>query len=156
MLRFDQGDFRFNYRSVGVIFKENQVLLHKRKTDSFWALPGGRVEFMESAPDTIKREMQEELGINILVERLLWIVESFFEYNDKSYHELASYFLISSDYNSDIYAQDQAFKGIEEDKALIFEWHEVETLDNIELYPNFLQKSLKSLPSVIEYIVHHG
>ncbi|HEY9635706.1 MAG TPA: NUDIX hydrolase [Coleofasciculaceae cyanobacterium] len=156
MLTFDEGDFRFNYRSVGVIFNRNQVLLHKSEKDSFWALPGGRVEFMESARDTIKREMQEELGINIGVERLLWIVENFFEYDDKSYHELAFYFLISSPSNSAFYAQTKSFKCIEEGSDLIFQWHQLEALEDIELYPKFLQKSLRSIPQVTQYIVHYG
>ncbi len=111
---------------------------------------------MEPASATIKREMQEELGIDIRIEKLLWIVENFFKYNDKSYHELAFYFLISSPSDSAFYAQTKSFKCLEEGSDLIFQWHEVEALETIELYPKFLQKSLKSLPQVTEYVVHYG
>jgi mutator protein MutT len=158
MLRFDQGDLRFNYRSVGVILNQNQVLIHKSQSqkDDFWALPGGRVEFGEPANETIKREMQEELGIDVCVERLLWVVENFFDYNGKSYHELGFYFLISTTTDSDIYAQVEAFDGIEKDNHLIFKWHEIEALEDIELHPKFLQSALKSLPEFTEYVVHYG
>ncbi|HEY9673998.1 MAG TPA: NUDIX hydrolase [Waterburya sp.] len=156
MLSFDQGDLRFNVRAVGVIFNQNQVLLHKLLSDRFWALPGGRVEFLEPARDTIKREMQEELGIDVRVEKLLWVVENFFKHNDKSYHEVGFYFLISSHSHPDLYTQAKAFKGIENDKHLIFQWHHVEALEDIELQPKFLQTSLKSLPQVTEYLVHYG
>jgi len=156
MLTFDRGDLCFNYRAVGVILSGDQVLIHKSERDSFWTLPGGRVEFMEPASDAIKREMLEELGIDICIEKLLWIVENFFKYNNKSYHELAFYFLISSSRDSTFYAQTQPFKGIEEGRDLIFQWHEVEALENIELYPKFLKKALKSIPQVTEYIVHYG
>jgi 8-oxo-dGTP pyrophosphatase MutT (NUDIX family) len=156
MLTFDQGDLRFNYRSVAVFLKGNQVLIHKSLSDRFWALPGGRVEFREPANETIKREMQEELGIDVCVERLLWVVESFFDYNEKSYHELALYFRISSPSNSAVYTETKAFEGIEKDKNLIFKWQEIEALKDIELYPKFLQSSLKSLPQFPEYIVNYG
>lgn len=156
MLSFDRGNLRFNVRAAGVIFQQNHVLLHKLISDSFWALPGGRVEFLEPAQETIKREMQEELGIDICVEKLLWVVENFFIRNDKSYHELGFYFLISSHSHPDFYTPIKAFKGIENDKHLIFQWHDVEALEDIELQPKFLQRALKSLPEVTQYIVHYG
>ena len=156
MLRFDQGNLRFNYRSVGVILHENQVLIHTSPKHNFWALPGGRVEFQEPANQTIKREMQEELGIDVCVERLLWVIESFFDHNRKSYHELGFYFLLSTTNNSAIYAQTKVFDGIEKDKEIIFKWHELEALENIDLRPNFLQSALKSLPEFTEYVVQYG
>lgn len=156
MLRFDQGNLRFNYRSVAVLLNGTKVLLHKSAKDNFWALPGGRVEFNEPANKTIKREMQEELGIDVCVERLLWVVENFFNYNEKSYHELGFYFLVSTPSTTAFHTAKQAFKGIEADKDLIFQWHEIEALNSIELHPKFLQNSLKSLPQFTEYVVHYG
>ncbi len=156
MLTFDRDNLRFNYRSVGVILTENQVLIHKLKSDRFWALPGGRVEFNEPASETIKREMQEELGIDICVERLLWVVENFYEYKGKSTHEIALYFLIAASSDWAFYAETKSFDGIEEGNHLIFQWHEIDALEDIELYPKFLQTSLKSLPQFPEYIVHYG
>ncbi len=156
MLSFDRGDLRFNVRVAGVIFNQNQVLLHKLLSDRFWALPGGRVEFLEPARDTIKREMQEELGIEVRVEKLLWVVDNFFQLNDKSYHELGFYFLISSHNHANFYTHSKAFKGIEQDKDLIFLWYDLDALEDIELQPKFLQTSLKSLPQATEYIVHYG
>ena len=156
MLSFDQGNLRFSYRAVAVLLQENQVLIHKSLKDNFWALPGGRVEFNEPANETIKREMQEELGIDVCVERLLWVVDSFFDYNEKSYHELGLYFLISSENTFPLYRETEAFAGIEKDKNLIFKWQEIHTLNDIELHPKFLQSSLKDLPQLSEYIVHYG
>lgn len=155
MLRFDQGNLCFNYRSVAVLIKGTKVLIHKSAKDNFWALPGGRVEFNEPAHETVKREMQEELGIDVCVERLLWVVESFFNYNEKSYHELGLYFLVSTSNNAYFYTEMKAFKGIEDDKDLIFQWYEIETLNSIELQPKFLQSSLKSLPLFTQYVVQY-
>jgi len=64
---FDVGSVRFNYRAVGVALHGGKVLLHRAEKDPFWALPGGRVELLEAAGDTLRREMQEELGVPIVV-----------------------------------------------------------------------------------------
>ena len=83
MLRFDQGDARFNFRSAAVIVHDNHVLLHRVVGDSFWALPGGRVEFFENSDATLNRELLEELGVESSVKKHLWHVESFFEHANK-------------------------------------------------------------------------
>lgn len=154
MLTFDRGNFRFNYRAVGVIFYNDRVLLHKSARDSFWALPGGRVELMESAGDTVKREMREELGIEVAIARLLWVVENFFEYGGKSHHELGLYFLLSLEEPSMLHKRTGAFPGIEADRDLIFQWYDLEAIDAIALYPLFLKTALKSPPHLTEHIVH--
>ena len=56
---------------VGVeayIVRSGRLLLGKRKNvygAGTWALPGGRVEFMERSADAVVREISEELGITI-------------------------------------------------------------------------------------------
>src|SRR5262245_5201710 len=94
MIRFDQGNRRFNYRVVGVAIHTDSVLLPRADDAPLWTLPGGRAEHGETAEQTIKREMVEELETDVHVNRLLWVVENFFEYDGLSYHELALYFLI--------------------------------------------------------------
>lgn len=155
MITYGQGRFQFNYRVVGVTLNNNQVLLHKSEKDFFWSLPGGRVEFLETASDALKREMREELNIEVKVKRLLWVVENFFEYDFKSYHELALYFLMLLPSGSNLYFQTESFEGKEEGLKLIFQWHKLDSLKYIELYPTFLHKSLISIPKVTHHIVHN-
>lgn len=47
------------------------------------------------------------------------------------------------------------FEGQEEGLKLIFKWHELDALEEIELYPGFLQDSLKSIPKSTVHIVHY-
>lgn len=47
----------FNYRVAAVIVKDGHVLIHRQGTDSYWALPGGRVEFMEDSQTSTIREL---------------------------------------------------------------------------------------------------
>ena len=53
----------------GLIIKEDKIILIKKKTgpyDGKLDLPGGSIEFGETPSETLKRELQEETGINIL------------------------------------------------------------------------------------------
>lgn len=53
----------------GLIIKEDKIILIKKKTgpyDGKLDLPGGSIEFGETPSETLKRELQKEVGINIL------------------------------------------------------------------------------------------
>ena len=53
--------------AVGMIWKNNKVLISKRKESGFlgglWELHGGRVKSRESGPCCVIREVQEELDV---------------------------------------------------------------------------------------------
>jgi len=52
---------------IGIVNKENQVLIVKRKQkegDLFWQFPGGGVEDGETNEQAIIRELREETGID--------------------------------------------------------------------------------------------
>ncbi len=56
--------------SVGILTQlDKSVLLGKRQKNKSWAncweLPGGKVEFQETPLEALKRELSEEIGINI-------------------------------------------------------------------------------------------
>ncbi|HEX5000289.1 MAG TPA: NUDIX domain-containing protein [Terriglobia bacterium] len=60
----------------GLLLRDDQALLLLRRLppeEGCWSLPGGRVEFMERIEDALKRELQEELGIDVAVESLLCV-----------------------------------------------------------------------------------
>ena len=153
MITFTDGDTRFNYRVAGVAIQDGCVLLHRAETDDFWALPGGRGEFMETAHDTLRREMQEEIGLDVQVGRLLWVVENFFGYQGLSNHELGLYFHMTLPEGSGPRIQ-ETFGGREERLRLIFRWFPLEEASEAPLYPSFLRSSLRALPETTLHVVH--
>jgi ADP-ribose pyrophosphatase YjhB (NUDIX family) len=59
---------------------DGAVLLVKRgrqPEQGHWGLPGGKVDWMEKLEDTVVREVQEETGLRVAVERLLCVVDHF-------------------------------------------------------------------------------
>ncbi|WP_078380782.1 NUDIX hydrolase [Sutcliffiella halmapala] len=141
----------FNYRVAGIWIEKGHVLLHKVVDDDHWSLPGGRVEIQEESQVSLKREIREELEIDINVERLVWIVENFFEYDGKDFHEIGFYFIISSDEDPLVFTENP-FYGVE-GKRLVFKWTPIEELRNVALYPEFLRTAINNLPMHTEQLV---
>ena len=65
---------RFGYRVSALAARDGYVLLHRSELDDFWSLAGGGCEMLESSEVALR----EEMGIDVRVERLLWVVENFF------------------------------------------------------------------------------
>jgi 8-oxo-dGTP pyrophosphatase MutT (NUDIX family) len=155
MITFDKGNSRFKFRTAGVILCGNKVLIHKAKSDDFWALPGGRVEIGESSEIAIIREMEEEIGLLFRIVRPLWVLENFFDHQEKECHELSIIFLLHCLDEETLLKRGNEFTGLEDsDIILIFKWFQIETLENEPLYPSFLRKELGNLPESIQYRIH--
>lgn len=151
MIHFRQGQSRFNFRSAAIIIDEGHILLHTSKNDDFWSLPGGRVEFFEHSDDTLVREIEEETGLKAVVQRHLWYIENFFEYDGNKYHEISNCFLMNLDTPQAI-PKDKEFSGVEEDSPLIFKWFPIEDAKQLTIYPEFLKERLSDLPNHLEFI----
>lgn len=76
-----------------IIFDDNNhILLTKRGIDpykGYWDLPGGFVEAHETLEESAKREMREELSIEIEVDRILGGIPDEYEYQNIIYPTLA-------------------------------------------------------------------
>ncbi|MFO6424013.1 NUDIX hydrolase [Motilimonas sp. KMU-193] len=150
MLNFTRDGHCFNFRSAAVIIEQGHVLIHQGINDDFWTLPGGRVEFLESAQETVTRELMEELGIVSEVIRPLWLVENFFVDGELKYHELGHYFLtqLKPDIPFDI---NDNLVCIERGGRLRFRWCKLSEIAKVNLYPTFLKQGLLDLPQTPEY-----
>lgn len=67
---------------VGVVRHEGRVLISRRPPEGLlgglWEFPGGKVEAGESPPETVRRELREELGIEVEVgDRLIRVEHAY-------------------------------------------------------------------------------
>ncbi|TDL30887.1 NUDIX domain-containing protein [Jeotgalibacillus sp. S-D1] len=148
---FQVPDAVFNYRVAGVWIEKNHVLLHRQANDAYWALPGGRVKVMEDSKTSLVREMQEELGCDVKITKLLWVAENFFKYAQNNFHEIGFYYSISSS-SEDFPFQKGEFFGAEGER-LVYKWVAINELENLVIYPEFLKTSLTKLPLTPEHVV---
>lgn len=93
MLSFlPRPDRRFQMRAAAIIRRDGHLLIHKATQETFWTLPGGRVEFGETGEQAVQREIAEELGCSATIGPLRYLVENFFIYEGETLHEIGWYY----------------------------------------------------------------
>jgi 8-oxo-dGTP pyrophosphatase MutT (NUDIX family) len=146
------------YRVAGVMLNRGKVLLSTDKQVDFWVLPGGSVKPFESSEEAIKREFREEIGVEIEVVRLLWIVENSFVFDNLKVHGIGLDFLVEPmEWKGKI--THEAFSGLEtdykvagtryehiEELELTFRWFDITELDTIEIRPKVYHEALRQIP----------
>lgn len=80
-VKIPKEKFKPRVSAYGIIKHDNKILLVKVKSSGKWFLPGGMIEIGESVEDAIHREVFEETGIEVEIEKFVTYTESFFYYD---------------------------------------------------------------------------
>ncbi len=85
----------FRPAAYAILMHDRKILLLKMRHTGKYHLPGGGIGVAERIEDTLIREVAEETGITIQVERLAHFDELFFYYDPsgRTYHGLHFYYL---------------------------------------------------------------
>ena len=70
-------DCAFTVRITGVLIENNKLLLVQQKLSEKrnWSLPGGKLERGETLSQGLIREMKEETGLDVEIERMLYLCD---------------------------------------------------------------------------------
>jgi ADP-ribose pyrophosphatase YjhB (NUDIX family) len=78
--------------SLCIFLKNNHILVFKGydkvKNETFYRPLGGGIEFGETAEETVRRELMEEIQVEVDDVRFLGALENIFPFNGDSYHEI--------------------------------------------------------------------
>jgi 8-oxo-dGTP pyrophosphatase MutT (NUDIX family) len=90
-------NIRFNLRTAVIIETENGYIFEKdtfakNEIDKYYFVVGGRIKTNETSEDAARREIKEELGIEIGNINLKAIVENFFIFENIEFHEICFYY----------------------------------------------------------------
>jgi len=121
----------FHNLARGIFVKDNKVLLTQATGYTNTFLPGGHIEFGESAKDALIREIEEELGIGCKVGSLLGLVEHKWEKQGILHCEINQVFEVESDELKTSYNPKSS------ESHLKFFWCNSDDLDikNLQPYP---------------------
>jgi ADP-ribose pyrophosphatase YjhB (NUDIX family) len=153
MVSFACEGTRFHYCVDGVCIHQEHVLLCSAGQSDYWFTPGGRVELGETSQQALRREMQEELGEDVTVGRLLWIVENLFMIGAEPTHEVALMYAVTLPPTSPLLHL--AHERVTEDAGmtLTLRWFPLAKLGELDLRPTFLRTAFQQLPQQTTHVV---
>ena len=152
MVTFSRRGVRFKHRVGAILFDSHERILLVYSPDDFWFIPGGHVELMESSQETVRREMVEELGFISDSERLLWVIEDFYQYRD-DVHEIALYYLIHPPAGCTLLDGRETITLYEEGLEFEAKWIPLDTLSDVDLRPSCLIDLLQDIPDSPRHVV---
>ena len=150
-LRFGEGIV--NLRAGAIILKNGKILMTGNTGVDYLYSVGGRIRFGESAEEAVKREVWEETGVQMSVDRLGFIHECYFLDKDpgptkgKLFYEISFYFYMKVPENFEPVCDSITRGGARE----YLEWISPE--DPRTYYREFLREELKNPCREIRHIL---
>lgn len=157
-LSIDSGSAWFRLRACGVILHEGRVLMVGNDRDDYVYSVGGGVHHGETLEEAARREVLEETGVDMEIERLLFIHENFFAEStgvlaNKSCHEVAFYFLMKYDPSVQLTSGSLTQDGSATERL---RWVALDEFGRHErAFPTFFATELRHLPQEPRHIVTH-
>lgn len=129
----------FHHLTRGIVISDNMVLLAHAIGHQNTFLPGGHIEFGESAPIALKREIEEEIGLSCEVESFLGVVEHKWEKNKELHCEINQAFKVRI-------PELEALKSpTSREPHIEFYWVPVNELDKHNLQPYPFRKLIQQI-----------
>ena len=142
------GDGFVNVRVGAIIQKDGKILMVTNESVDYYYSVGGRIHLGESAGDAVRREVLEETGCSMEIDRLGFIHEDFFigdsmAKQGKLIHEIGFYFYMKTPADFAPHAENLEAEG----RGEHLEWVPPDTEKTI--FPAFFRTELaRPVPSV--------
>lgn len=139
---FINENYRFRYRTGGIIIKDDKMLFAKCSKKNYYYMIGGAVNLGETSLNCIEREIFEETGLKTEVEKLSVICENFFkeknsEIDECIHHIIEFYYSMKIiDFNSLKMISDNGNELI---------WISIKDIQNSNIKPNFIRNRIKEI-----------
>ena len=143
-----------NIRAGAIIIKDGKLLMVGNNRDYLYSV-GGRVKFGETAEEAVVREVFEETGVKMEIDRLGFVHENYF-YGDapsnlnKLIYEISFFFYMKV---PDTF--EPISENFTEDKSRErFVW--ISPDEDIKIYPEFFRTELKNPTNTVKYFTKDG
>ena len=146
-VKIDSNEGKFKFRVCGILKVKDRYLTVKIQDNDFYCLPGGHVELGEDTDSAVLREMREELGYEVKIEKLVSIIQNFFNTKDgKMFHELGYYYIVEPKNIEDVNQSDYIVTENDKGKMvkLEFKWFTLEEIKSARFLPEVLKNQLSN------------
>jgi ADP-ribose pyrophosphatase YjhB (NUDIX family) len=133
--------------SLVIIKKDSKVLVcpgfDKNKDERFYRLIGGGVEFGEHSLSALKREIKEELDVELANYVLLSVLENVFMYEGRAGHEVC--FVYSASFKDKANYQRESFKILDCKDGQEAVWLDLSKEVHAVIYPSGAEDICKAV-----------
>ena len=146
------ADGLINLRVGAIILKDGKFLMVGNDREDYLYSVGGRIQFGETSEQAVIREVEEETGVHMEIDRLGFVSEVYF-YSDAPAHPGKTVYEISFLYYMKV---PEDFSPVSED---FLEGESTEHLrwvsadDDITLYPEFFKTELSHPEHTVKYFM---
>jgi len=141
-----------NIRVGAIILKGGKLLMVGNRRSDYLYSVGGRIKFGETAEQAVVREVYEETGVKMEIERLGFVHENYF-YGDaptnfgKLIYEISFFFYMKAPKNFAL----KCGSFTEDDSKEYLEW--ISLNDERKIYPAFFRTELQSPKNDVRHFV---
>ena len=143
---------RFHYRVGAIIFHRGKFLLMRNEEAPYSYSVGGKVRLGESSEEAVRREVLEETGVELEIERVVAFHEQFFqeEVTGDHTHEIGLYYLMADSKELDhVSCHSVTTRGAGEE---LF-WAAPNEVGEVGFVPSSIGEILTKLPEQFVHIV---
>ena len=148
------GDGILNIRAGAIIMKDGKLLMVSNDRDYLYSV-GGRLKFGETAEEAVVREVFEETGVQMEIDRLGFVHENYF-YGDapsnrnKLIYEISFFFYMKV---PDTFAPvSDSFTEESSKERLVW----VSLDEDVKMYPEFFKTEWKAPTDTVKYFTTDG
>ena len=141
-----------NIRVGAIILRDGKLLMVGNERDDYLYTVGGRIKFGETAEEAIVREIWEEAGVKMEIDRLGFVHENYF-YGDapanlgKLIYEISFFFYMKVP--QDFAPVSESFT--EDHSKEYLKW--VSLHEDIKMYPTFFRTELQNPANTVKHFV---
>ncbi|AZR98819.1 NUDIX hydrolase [Streptococcus suis] len=140
------GNQSFGVRATGLVIQDEKLYLVKSPEGKYYTL-GGAIQLGETTEEAVQREMQEEIGIEVELGPLAFIVENQFTMQEKSYHQIEFLYIVTPLSNP--------APNLEEGNSIRqCEWVTFAGLEKLDLNPTFLKTELANWDGQLKHFMN--
>lgn len=142
-----------NIRVGAIIIKDGKILMVGNERSNYLYSVGGRIKFGETAEEAVRREVFEETGVKMEIDRLGFVHENYF-YGDapsnigKLIYEISFYFYMKVPV--DFAPIGESFT--EDNSRERLTWVSLD--EKIKMYPEFFKTELKAPADTVKHFVN--
>ena len=141
-----------NLRVGAIILRDGKFLMVGNERSDYLYSVGGRIKFGETAEEAVVREVYEETGVRMEIDRLGFIHENYF-YGDaptnlgKLIYEISFFFYMKVPKNFELISN----SFTEDESKEFLRW--VDENDSITVYPTFFKTELRQPVETVKHFV---